>query len=62
MFHVEQNLLNDYKKYKKILKNINLLLIKKINTKEIELWFKVLSEVSTVLNKLRYKYINILII
>jgi DNA replication and repair protein RecF len=59
VFHIKPTLLTTYKSYNKILKNINLLLVKN-NTKELEYWFSKLAYLSLDISKARLEYIDAL--
>jgi len=59
VFHIKPKLLTTYKSYNKILKNINLLLVKN-NTKELEYWMSKLTHLSIDISRARIEYIQTL--
>lgn len=57
VFHVEQEFLDNYKTYNKILKNINLLLGSN-SIDELDFWFLELAKTNSIINKFRINYLK----
>lgn len=57
VFHVKPEITKNFKKYQKILKNINTLLSNK-QTKEIDFWFLELAKSAVIINKSRSDYLK----
>lgn len=57
VFHVEPDISKEFKKYNKILKNINTLLHDK-HKQDIDFWLFELSKTAAIINQARFKYIQ----
>lgn len=57
VFHEEHNFLQLHQKHKKIIKNINLLIIRQ-QKQQLKIWFKELAKISAKINKIRSDYLQ----